>query len=249
MSAIQRVTKAAYGLFSKVSVGSSHFNEHLRDLAGMMDKLKASDLNFIFHDDASIQQKVETGEQAPVLYMHLWEDHVMSMGVFIVRQGCSIPIHNHPNMYGICKVIQGTAHIQSYSPVDSDGRKLPDAKKTSVKSSLLSMFNRRDSIDMLSVLKLPDVTMTVNDSSCVVTPSDGNIHEIASVDGPMAFVDILAPPYDHVTGQRVCQYYEKYKWDTPTKAEGEIHWLMGIDPPNSFWCDTMDYTGPSLGLE
>ena len=29
------------------------------------------------------------------------EGAVLSMGVFIVKKGCEIPLHDHPNMYGL----------------------------------------------------------------------------------------------------------------------------------------------------
>ena len=43
------------------------------------------------------------------------ENPVISMGVFIVGEGESIPLHDHPNMHGIIKCLQGRLRIRSFS--------------------------------------------------------------------------------------------------------------------------------------
>ena len=40
------------------------------------------------------------------------------------------------------------------------------------------------------------VTVTPESSCCILSPLQSNIHKIESVDGPAAFLDILAPPYN-----------------------------------------------------
>ncbi|CAB1419736.1 unnamed protein product [Pleuronectes platessa] len=38
--------------------------------------------------------------EPPVTYMHICETEVFSMGVFLLRPGASIPLHDHPDMNG-----------------------------------------------------------------------------------------------------------------------------------------------------
>ncbi|CAB1460018.1 unnamed protein product [Pleuronectes platessa] len=38
--------------------------------------------------------------EPPVTYMHIIETEVFSMGVFLLRPGTSIPLHDHPDMNG-----------------------------------------------------------------------------------------------------------------------------------------------------
>ena len=49
------------------------------------------------------------------------------------------------------------------------------------------------------------------DNPIYLHPREENLHEIATVEGPAAFLDILSPPYgpDHRTGtERECHYYQ-----------------------------------------
>ncbi|CAB1426287.1 unnamed protein product [Pleuronectes platessa] len=39
-------------------------------------------------------------QSPPVTYMHICETEVFSMGVFLLRPGASIPLHDHPDMNG-----------------------------------------------------------------------------------------------------------------------------------------------------
>ena len=44
----------------------------------------------------------------------------LQVGIFIVRKGCSIPLHNHPNMFGIIKCLAGRFDLTSYSPLTEE---------------------------------------------------------------------------------------------------------------------------------
>ncbi|XP_060063578.1 2-aminoethanethiol dioxygenase-like [Ylistrum balloti] len=246
-SPVQKVFQSAYRVFSRVTVGSSGFNDHLREVIVLASKLTATDVNFSFHDDPTTQREVEEGDRAPAVYVHLWEDRVLSMGIFVVRQGCRIPLHNHPNMHGVCKVIQGTVRVNSFSTVSSVGLEMPKNIKQDLKSSVLSLLKQEQS-QFTTASRHQSVTLTTDDPACVLSPSVGNIHEMISVDGPAAFIDILAPPYDHTTGERICQYYMDCSEDTPTSSDNQVHWLRRIPAPHSFWCDSMEYNGPPLKI-
>ncbi|CAB1436331.1 unnamed protein product [Pleuronectes platessa] len=39
-------------------------------------------------------------QSPPVTYMYICETEVFSMGVFLLRPGASIPLHDHPDMNG-----------------------------------------------------------------------------------------------------------------------------------------------------
>ena len=57
---------------------------------------------------------------APVTYIGIYEDRDISVGIFIIRRGCRIPLHNHPGMYGILKVVHGCVDVSSYTKVSPD---------------------------------------------------------------------------------------------------------------------------------
>jgi len=71
-----------------------------------------------------------------------------------------------------------------------------------------------------------------------------NLHEIESIDGPAAFLDILAPPYDMpVPGYetRKCSYYTRLSQVAPN-----IFHLQEIHSPSWYWTDSFPYTGPDV---
>ncbi|OON20648.1 hypothetical protein X801_03468 [Opisthorchis viverrini] len=43
---------------------------------------------------------------APVAYVHIMENEIFSMGIFILRPGSRIPLHDHPGMFGILHIYQ-----------------------------------------------------------------------------------------------------------------------------------------------
>lgn len=58
--------------------------------------------------------------RAPVTYIEVYEDQNVSIGVFVLRDGAKIPLHDHPYMYGVLKVIYGKVKVQSYTPKKKD---------------------------------------------------------------------------------------------------------------------------------
>ncbi|KAK3094541.1 hypothetical protein FSP39_003068 [Pinctada imbricata] len=95
------------------------------------------------------------------------------------------------------------------------------------------------------VIPKGETTLSPEDECCVLSPEEGNIHQISPIDGPAAFLDILAPPYDHETGKRVCHYYQTIGMEK-SKDRGDIMWLGQAGQPRDFWCDTAPYLGPEL---
>lgn len=80
------------------------------ELNNSIDKLSGS--TFIHH------------HRAPVTYIGVFEDQHVSIGVFVLRNGAKIPLHDHPYMYGVLKVIYGKVRLQSYTPKQKDYSKL-----------------------------------------------------------------------------------------------------------------------------
>ena len=50
-------------------------------------------------------------------YIPVAENKHISMGIFVIREGQNIPLHDHPHMHGLIKCIQGRLKITSYSKV------------------------------------------------------------------------------------------------------------------------------------
>lgn len=230
---IQKVAQLAYKTFSALTSNElSH--EKLRNLSSLTSKIRAKDLNF--DPNLVAEREVNNGiREAPVTYVHLWEDRTMCMGVFVLKRGARLPLHNHPNMFGVLKVIHGTVHMESFSLTNNE---------TPVPENISKQLKPWQSSHIKHVKIESSSEVSVDSDCCVLTPQTGNIHEIRSVNGPAAFLDILAPPYDHETRSRVCHYYRKLQENE--KSTDDMQWLIQVSQPPDYWCDTADYQGPPL---
>lgn len=95
-----------------------------------------------------------------------------------------------------------------------------------------------------------------NSGPCLLTPRQDNLHQISAVEGPAAFLDILAPPYNADDG-RDCHYYrilqtvEEGKTDEQQGDEEEkesVTWVLEIPEPEDFWCGPEHYPGPAVSV-
>lgn len=155
----------------------------------------------------------------PIDYLRIYEDADVSIGVFVLKQGAKLPIHDHPYMYGFLKVIEGVIKVTSYSVVELD-------TETSVDNS--TFFYKHP----LKVIKHPEADISEKDPSCMLTPTERSIHEVECVRGPAAFLDILAPPYvEDSSDSRGCHYFKEI---TDVKNDDNYIRLIQISEPN-FW--------------
>ncbi|VDP79430.1 unnamed protein product [Echinostoma caproni] len=144
---------------------------------------------------------------APVAYVHITENEVFSMGIFVLRPGSRIPLHDHPGMYGILRVMYGSLRCRSFTPLQNLEPNHPAYPRSSLTEAFPgSGWQFRDLI-----VARPHQDVVLNTESCaqLLTPVDGNLHEVTPVDGPAVFLDILAPPYDHDLGTRECRFYKE----------------------------------------
>lgn len=225
---------------------SKSFEENFSKLKTLANQITSEDVKL----ERCLERKRDELEsrRAPVTYVEMYEDDNITMGIFIVKAGCRLPLHDHPGMHGILKVIFGTLKIQSYNII-IDERKVEEVPKKPVFP--LGALISSDSV--LLAEKMPSALVTASDSVCVLTPSEGNLHEIHAIGGPAAFLDILAPPYDSDIvpglGRRECHYFmelEKTTERDDEQKEQNYQWLLPIASPSDFWSDTAQYEGPSL---
>lgn len=104
---IQKIAKQAYITFKGLKSSSNGDNKLVADkqdeLISLVTAVRAADLKI-----APRKSKPGSGaaglQSPPVTYMHICETEVFSMGVFLLRTGASIPLHDHPDMNGMLKV-------------------------------------------------------------------------------------------------------------------------------------------------
>lgn len=108
---IQKIAKTAYITYKGFKSTNGDNNvvaDKQSELISLVTAVRAADLKI-----APRKTKPSSGaaglQSPPVTYMHICETEVFSMGVFLLRTGASIPLHDHPGMNGMLKVF--TPHV------------------------------------------------------------------------------------------------------------------------------------------
>ncbi|XP_061646710.1 2-aminoethanethiol (cysteamine) dioxygenase b [Phyllopteryx taeniolatus] len=225
-SLVQRIARQALVTFRQPP---HSFPEEHSQLLGLLSQVRAADLRL-----APPGSRPPRGAP-PVTYMHICETDHFSMGVFLLQSGACIPLHDHPGMHGLLKVVYGKLRVSCFDRLDRGPE--PGAPRPS-----------RPQVGALrrSVLR-SSAEYTDDSQPCVLAPDRDNLHQIDAVDGPAAFVDVLAPPYDPDDG-RDCHYFRVLQGAELRESHEREVWLMEIAQPLSFWCGTEPYPGPEVRL-
>ena len=148
----------------------------------------------------------------------------MSFRIFILPPGVQIPLHDHPGMSVISRVLYGSVHIQAYDLV----------KKCTESSG-------KKHVAQLCVDKVATAPYTTE-----LLPACGNLHElIGGDDVGCAVLDIITPPYDS-NGGRDCTYFRVL--DSIENAENTSEKLVVLESyePLDFDVVPEAYRGPEL---
>nr|XP_057920842.1 2-aminoethanethiol (cysteamine) dioxygenase b [Doryrhamphus excisus] len=201
------------------------FTENHSKLHGLMSEVRAGDLKLVPPAAPPLRSA------PPVTYMHICETEQFSMGVFLLKSGACIPLHDHPGMHGLLKVMYGKLRISCIDRLERPPGAPPSPPQVgALRRCLLRSIGE----------------YTEDSEPCLLAPDRDNLHQIDAVDGPAAFLDILAPPYDPDDG-RDCHYYRVMETELRDQESREV-WLMEVSQPLSFWCGTEPYPGPEVRL-
>ncbi|CAB1437163.1 unnamed protein product [Pleuronectes platessa] len=95
---IQKIAKQACITY-RVLKSSADVADSQSELISPVTTVRPADLKI-----APRKSKPSSGaarlQSPPVTYMYICETEVFSMGVFLLRPGASIPLHDHPDMNG-----------------------------------------------------------------------------------------------------------------------------------------------------
>ncbi|TMW60302.1 hypothetical protein Poli38472_000344 [Pythium oligandrum] len=160
-----------------------------------------------------------------VRYQHIWEDATFSMGIFVLPPGASIPLHDHPEMSVISRVLYGRLHVKSCDIVT------PNQEDESSSTRHVAQIYKDE------VVTAPYTTELL--------PNRGNLHEFVADDElGCAIFDILTPPYEPEDG-RDCTYF-RIVGDTITNEDGKRFVKLEAFEPENFEVGSEPYQGPRL---
>lgn len=104
---IQKIAKQAFITFkdgrSANNGDGSVVTDKFNELISLVTSVRAKDLKIIPPKNKPCSGAAAP-QSPPVTYMHICETEVFSMGVFLLKAGTSIPLHDHPGMNGMLKV-------------------------------------------------------------------------------------------------------------------------------------------------
>ncbi|XP_059047828.1 2-aminoethanethiol dioxygenase [Achroia grisella] len=222
---------------------NSEFTTNLNKLKYLMDMLRADDLGF--DDGLSEPTLWRKPNKAPCTYIEVFQNSDINMSIFVLKPGFKMPLHDHPHMHGLLKVIVGAVKIRSFSeyPLKDAVNELDFAVRARHEAARLAqgIHRRRRLFAKVSHNRI----CRANTETCTLTPTVSNYHEIEALDMPAAFFDILSPPYDTLIkdiGPRRCRYY-----NVANEVSANVVELQEMDVPKCFYCDQAPYLGPILG--
>lgn len=233
MSPINAILKQAFKTFN---ASAGLYRSNLTVLTNLLGQLEAKDLNL--NSEFMEESFWEQPNKAPINYISICENNNFTVGIFILKPRGQIPLHNHPEMHGVIKMLLGKVKMTSFS-LGTENTNLIDGNAVNM-NFLKSKHKTIITAELVSANILD-----IKSHPCVLDPKRKNLHKIENIiDKPAAFLDILAPPYMTVIpsiGKRECAYYNILSQATKT-----VFRLHEIKSPSWYWCDISPYTGPTI---
>ena len=267
-SIINQICQMALKTFARTTSDSNpmlHFKSTPEEFKSNLGQLKQI-VNNLKYCDLGLEKSKSIidpdNQEAPVTYINVLKHTDVSIGIFIIKSGSRIPLHNHPNMHGLLKIVYGTVDIKEYTKCK------PDSVKDTEFPAFLQENPHLNLKERGFCFPADKIVCTSVKSSCdaiVLSPDENNYHEIHTVgEGPAAFFDILAPPYLPLSSlglvddlessedePRDCNFFEEHIFkpspSTSTNPSNPV-WLRMIKCPADYESDTEPYLGPPLLL-
>ncbi|KAA8541135.1 hypothetical protein F0562_025119 [Nyssa sinensis] len=240
--------QALYDLCKKTftSSGQPTSSEAIQTLCSLLDTISAADVGLKeeYQDDDrghgffGLNPFNRVGRWAqPITYVDIHECDSFTMCIFCFPTSSVIPLHDHPGMTVLSKVLYGSLHVKAYDWVEP-ARILKSKKPV-----------------RLAKLAVDEVLTAPCGTSVLYPKSGGNLHCFTAIT-PCAVLDILAPPYLEAACRK-CTYYHDYPYPSFSTGTGDeisdgreedYAWLAEIDTPVDLYMCQGRYKGPAIQI-
>lgn len=192
-------------------------------------------------------------EDETVRYIHLSEvPEQYSIGIFIFPPHSRIPLHDHPGMCVLSRVLYGSLTRRSLDLARPEDAAQQNPTTSNSSSSWFSWNNttrsKRHKVEYpegtrlayknrIDTLHAPECTM--------LFPFEGNLHEFVAGEYGAAVLDVLLPPYDP-DHHRDCTFYETQPCDQQVILDSSPRdpvWALPTAQPEDFHCISGSYRG------
>ncbi|XP_063934359.1 2-aminoethanethiol dioxygenase-like isoform X2 [Zophobas morio] len=176
-------------------------------------------------------------KRPPISYSSIVETQNFSMGIFYLKEGYQIPLHDHPGMTVFSKVMHGRVHVRSFTWKEKDVSNKPSTFITTEKDGML----------LREAVVIGDYVINSSDENCLlkISPFSANLHAITAI-SDCCFLDILGPPYK--VGERDCHYYEEIELVSGGQPDDKTSVYLAELEENGYYCACVPYSGPKIGI-
>ncbi|TDH68936.1 hypothetical protein CCR75_004317 [Bremia lactucae] len=143
-----------------------------------------------------------------VHYWKLWESDSIDIGIFFMPPNSAIPLHNHPGMSVVTRVLYGTATVTSYDILsDTEAKRLEAGSEIVYEDDTFSFDAVNPTKGSVSWARVSREGRFKQGTTTWLDPRRFNLHHIqASSDIGCALLDIMVPPYDNAN--RDCHHFQ-----------------------------------------
>lgn len=193
--------------------------------------------------------------------MYLWISTPFQLNDAVIHGSCGVPslhaVHAADpvcegvllNVLCLVQVLYGKVSVRSYDKLDDDLTVCPIPPQFEPPMAPFQTVSLRRTVFRSSA------DYTEDSEPCLLTPVQDNLHQIIAVEGPAAFLDILAPPYNADDG-RDCHYYRVLQTAEEGRTEEQqeeekkekVTWMLEVPEPEDFWCGPETYPGPAVSV-
>ena len=205
----------------------------------LIEFLKNDSSKFIEFEDGKIKKILENKHPA---HLPLHRSGNLNIGIYLFPVGSGLPLHDHPELTVITKVLRGSLDYLSVDlKNESKQKKFPHSFFEHFKDG----YNIRKHIQFQKSLynfsaRVAESRKLLNNEVVYLNPDRGNLHSFQATEEVAAILDIIFPDYDYE--DRFCNFY---KIISESKNSNSIE-LKYESPMPPYECQTLEEDSVNL---